>query len=82
MSAQLIAERNIVEIPKILRGSWFSWEGRSKLTVLDVKTMSDHGKIVDLQRNGSDYTIIFKDRNCYYCVKAYPRYFQFITKYV
>lgn len=36
--------------------------------------MSEHGKIVDLQRNGSDYTLIFKDRNCYYCVKAYPRY--------
>lgn len=66
--------RDGIEIPKILRGSWFSWEGRPVTTVLDVNKMSDHGRIVKLERNGSDYTMIFQDRACYYCIKAFTRY--------
>ena len=72
-NAQRIQETRSVEIPKILRGSWFSWEGYSKLTVLDAKKMSEHGSIIDLQRNGSDYVMVFKDRSCYYCIKAFTR---------
>lgn len=71
--SQRIQEARSVEIPKILRGSWFSWEGENKLTVLDVKSMTNHGKIIDLSRNGSDYVMIFKDRSCYYCIKAFTR---------
>lgn len=67
------AQRGI-EIPKILRGSWFSWEGRPVTTVLDVNKMSDHGRIIKVERNGSDYTMIFQDRACYYCIKAFTRY--------
>lgn len=66
-------QRKSVEIPMILRGSWFSWEGEPKTTVLDVNKMSDHGQIIKIERNGSDYTMIFKDRNCYYCIKAFTR---------
>lgn len=32
---QRIQEARTVEVPKILRGSWFSWEGYSKLSELN-----------------------------------------------
>lgn len=66
-------EQRGIEIPQILRGSWFSWEGRPVTTVLDVTKMSNHGKLAKIARNGSDYTMIFKDRNCFYCIKAFTR---------
>ncbi|KAL7020578.1 hypothetical protein ACKWTF_011577 [Chironomus riparius] len=65
--------RDGIEIPKILRGSWFSWEGKPITTTLDVNKMSDHGRIIKVERNGSDYTMIFQDRACYYCIKAFTR---------
>lgn len=67
-------EQRGIEIPQILRGSWFSWEGKPVTTVLDVTKMSNHGKLAKIARNGSDYTMIFKDRTCYYCIKAFTRY--------
>jgi hypothetical protein len=63
-----------VEVPKILRGSWFAWIGRPETLIIDAKQISNHGEIMKLARNGSDFTMIFKDRNCYYCIKAFTRY--------
>lgn len=63
-------------MPQILRGSWFSWEtGKPTQTVIDDVTMSKRGECINLERDGADYTFVFKDfnRNCYHCVKTYPR---------
>ncbi|XP_058065303.1 uncharacterized protein LOC131214967 [Anopheles bellator] len=61
-------------IPKILQGSWFSWEtGNPTLTVLDDHTMSDRGEIIRMERVGSNYTFIFRGKRCYHCVHAFPR---------
>lgn len=62
-------------IPEILRGSWFSWEqGRPLTTVLDATTMSLRGRCIHLERDASDYTLIFKDnKNCYHCVQGFVR---------
>lgn len=63
-------------MPQILRGSWFSWEtGNPTQTVIDDISMSKRGECVTLERDGADYTFVFKDftRPCYHCVKTYPR---------
>jgi len=62
-------------IPEILRGSWFSWEtGRPLTTVLDATTMSQRGRCIYSERDGGDYTFIFKDsKNCHHCVRALVR---------
>lgn len=63
-------------MPQILRGSWFSWEtGKPTQTVIDDISMSSRGECINLERDGADYTFVFKDftRNCYHCVKTYPR---------
>lgn len=67
-------QRNPVEVPQILRGSWFSWEGKPITTVLDVTKMNNR-YLLKLERNGSDYSMIFRDpSNCYVCIKAFTRY--------
>lgn len=63
-------------MPQILRGSWFSWEtGKPTLTVVDDVSMSRYGDCETFIRDGADYTFVFKPptRNCYYCLKTYPR---------
>ena len=62
-------------IPLILRGSWFSWEnGRNTLTELNADTMTKRGHCVNVkEENHVNYTFVFQDSKCYYCVKFIVR---------
>lgn len=64
-------------LPKILQGTWFSWEtGTPTITTIDQTTMTNKGVCHTYEKDdNSDYTIVFKSvrDNCYYCVKTYPR---------
>lgn len=49
-------------MPKILQGSWFSWEtGQPTLTTIDQDSWNNQRKCHSVQRNGSDYTLIMKE---------------------
>lgn len=64
-------------MPQILRGSWFSWElGKPTITIIDDVSMAKRGDCISFERDGADYTFVFKDardKSCYHCVKTYPR---------
>lgn len=62
-------------IPNILRGSWFSWEnGRNISTELNADTMTHRGHCVNAkEENHVNYTFVFQDTKCYYCVKLMVR---------
>lgn len=71
-------------MPKILQGSWFSWEtGRPTLTVIDVTTMSNRGVCVNYTREAADYTFVLKEtkKTCYHCIKTFPRTVNVFEKY-
>ncbi|XP_035896884.1 uncharacterized protein LOC118505337 [Anopheles stephensi] len=77
-----VTARSNFTIPKILQGSWFSWEtGRPTLTVLDDHSMSDRGELVNMERVGSNYTFIFRSKKCYHCVHAFPRTVNIFEKF-
>uniref|UniRef100_A0A182NG79 Uncharacterized protein n=1 Tax=Anopheles dirus TaxID=7168 RepID=A0A182NG79_9DIPT len=77
-----VTARSNFTIPKILQGSWFSWEtGKPTLTVLDDHSMSDRGDLLNMVREGSNYTFIFRGKRCYYCVHAFPRTLNIFEKY-
>ncbi|KAJ4450132.1 hypothetical protein ANN_01539 [Periplaneta americana] len=62
-------------IPIIIRGSWFSWEnGRNTLTEINADTMSRKGYCIDVKEEFHvNYTFVFQDSKCYYCVKLLVR---------
>lgn len=64
-------------IPKILQGSWFSWEsGLPTQTVIDARQMSKRGYCLTMERlHGDVYSFVFEDRSkgCYHCVKTFIR---------
>ena len=71
-------------IPNILKGSWFSWEsGQKTITEIDGTTMTNRGTCVNVVQHGSDYTLVFENRNegCYHCVKTFPRTLNVFEKY-
>uniref|UniRef100_A0A182W2K8 Uncharacterized protein n=1 Tax=Anopheles minimus TaxID=112268 RepID=A0A182W2K8_9DIPT len=77
-----VTARSNFTIPKILQGSWFSWEvGRPTLTVLDDHSMSERGEIINMVREGSNYTFIFSGKKCFHCVHAFPRTLNIFEKY-
>lgn len=70
-------------MPKILQGSWFSWEnGQPRQTIIDHNSMSHYGKCDSFTKDGADYAFIFKSSTdaCYRCVKTYPRSFNVFEK--
>ncbi|XP_043477795.1 uncharacterized protein LOC122508478 [Leptopilina heterotoma] len=62
-------------IPTVIRGSWFSWEtGQNTLTEINAETMSDRGYCVNvIEEYHVNYTFVFKNNNCYHCVKLLVR---------
>lgn len=61
--------------PKIIRGSWFSWEnGENTLTEINDHSMNRLGECVDVKDDYHvNYTLVFKRNNCYTCVKFLVR---------
>ncbi|XP_067007041.1 uncharacterized protein udt [Anabrus simplex] len=62
-------------IPTKIRGSWFSWEnGRNTLTEIDATRMSSKGYCVAMKEElYVNYTFVFKQEQCYNCVKFLVR---------
>ncbi|XP_044739169.1 uncharacterized protein LOC123300633 [Chrysoperla carnea] len=61
-------------VPLIIRGSWFSWEGRNTLTELNADTMTGRGHCVLIKEDYHvNYTMVFKNNRCYTCVKFLVR---------
>lgn len=62
-------------IPPVIRGVWFSWEnGQPTQTELTHIEMSSRGRCVDmLDEFHTNYTFVFKNNNCYHCVKFLVR---------
>ncbi|SPP83044.1 uncharacterized protein LOC117585283 [Drosophila guanche] len=79
-----IEQRNCI-IPKILQGSWFSWEvGLPTQTVIDATSMSSRGYCINYQRHrGDEYSFVFKERtkDCYHCVNTKIRTVNVFEKY-
>lgn len=78
------------DIPKVLQGTWFSWEvGEPTTTTIDDWSYERQGpkqgrhriECVASNRNGSDHTLIFKGSECYTCVKAFPRTLNVFEKF-
>ncbi|EAT41654.1 AAEL006740-PA [Aedes aegypti] len=78
------------DIPKVLQGTWFSWEvGEPTTTTIDEWSYERQGpkqgrqrtECVASSRNGSDHTLIFKGSECYTCVKAFPRTLNVFEKF-
>lgn len=72
-------------IPKILQGSWFSWEsGEPTQTIIDAKQMNRRGYCISMERHhGDEYSFVFKERgaNCYHCVKTFIRTLNVFEKF-
>lgn len=72
-------------IPKILQGSWFSWEsGNPTPTVIDASQMSRRGFCVAMEKHhGDEYSFVFKEQtvNCYHCVKTFIRTLNVFEKF-
>lgn len=72
-------------IPKILQGSWFSWEvGLPTLTVIDATSMTRRGNCLDMtKQRGDEYSFVFKERaaNCYHCVRVLVRTLNVFEKF-
>lgn len=69
-------EQNRCIIPRILQGSWFSWEtGYPTQTVIDATSMSRRGVCITMSGHGDEYSFVFKERsaNCYHCVHTVIR---------
>ncbi|EDS36537.1 conserved hypothetical protein [Culex quinquefasciatus] len=77
-------------IPKILQGTWFSWEfGEPTATTIDARSYERQGptqgrvwtECVDSEKVGSNHTFILKGADCYSCVKAFPRTLNVFEKF-
>ncbi|XP_002137422.3 uncharacterized protein udt isoform X1 [Drosophila pseudoobscura] len=79
-----IEQRNCI-IPKILQGSWFSWEtGLPTQTVIDATSMSSRGYCINYMRHhGDEYSFVFKEKtkDCYHCVNTKIRTLNVFEKY-
>lgn len=69
-------------IPFVMRGTWFSFEkGSNTITDIDDTYMTKHGTCVAIQVYRSDYkALLFKDRECYYCVRFHIRTVNILQK--
>ena len=69
-------------IPIIVRGKWFSRENNVNNHVdINDKFMTDRGECVDIRdRFHVNYTMVFKNHKCYYCVKIIVRTFNVLEK--
>ncbi|XP_065088126.1 uncharacterized protein udt [Ochlerotatus camptorhynchus] len=85
-----VGAQNRCEIPKVLQGTWFSWEvGEPTSTAIDEWSYERQGpkqgrhkiECIESARNGSDHTFIFKGSECYVCVKAFPRTLNVFEKF-
>lgn len=88
--AAAVGAQNRCEIPKVLQGTWFSWEvGEPTSTAIDEWSYERQGpkqgrhkiECIESARNGSDHTFIFKGSECYVCVKAFPRTLNVFEKF-
>lgn len=72
-------------IPKILQGSWFSWEsGLPTQTVIDARKMSNRGFCIAMEKHhGDEYSFVFEDRgrDCFHCVKTFIRTLNVFEKF-
>ncbi|KAL9891396.1 uncharacterized protein LOC119638746 [Glossina fuscipes] len=84
-SLNRLENRRHCSIPKILQGSWFSWEtGLPTQYVIDATSMSRRGYCIDMQKQQSDeYLFVFKERtvDCFHCVKTFVRTLNVFEKY-
>lgn len=62
-------------IPFKIRGSWFSWEnGQNTLTEFNADSMTKKGHcIASLEEYHVNYTFVFQNQYCYFCVKILVR---------
>lgn len=71
-------ERNSLSctIPPVVRGKWFSWEGKETFTEFDGNSMFQKGRCIDMKEEFHvNYTFVFSNEQnkCYYCVKILVR---------
>lgn len=69
------------EIPHVIRGAWFSWEGKKVNTEINAEYMTDRGKCILMEEHERlNYTLIFKKNMCYHCVKLIVRTINVLEK--
>ncbi|KAK6621744.1 hypothetical protein RUM44_001551 [Polyplax serrata] len=75
VAAQLNYHHEECSIPVIIRGSWFSWEnGQNTLTEFNADSMTRRGRCIAVKDDYHvNYTFVFKDNYCYFCVKILVR---------
>ncbi|KAL0277851.1 UNVERIFIED_CONTAM: hypothetical protein PYX00_004986 [Menopon gallinae] len=62
-------------VPVVVRGAWFSFEnGQNTLTEFDPETMSGRGRCIAMKEEFHvNYTFVFQNEFCYFCVKILVR---------
>lgn len=62
-------------IPFIIRGSWFSWEnGENTLTEFNADSLTRRGRCIAMTNDYNvNYTFVFQNENCFFCVKILVR---------
>jgi len=66
---------SLCEVPVIIQGKWFSREnGVNTITKFDERTMERKGECIEiLNTNNDNYTFVFGDATCRYCVRLFVR---------
>ncbi|XP_077549951.1 protein undicht [Haemaphysalis longicornis] len=74
--------RGRCSIPQTLQGEWYSKEaGDDTYTTIDDNRMSNRGNCLHLvNRNNDNFTIIFENNDCYYCVRIFVRTLNVLEK--
>jgi hypothetical protein len=77
-------DRNRVDVtvPYVIRGQWFSREKNvNTYTTFDGNTMSGRGYLVEIgQEFHVNYTMIFRQDNCFHCVRIIVRTVNILEK--
>ena len=62
-------------VPLVVRGTWFSWEnGQNTLTEFNADSMTRRGRCIAMKDDYHvNYTFIFQNNHCYFCVKILVR---------
>ncbi|KAK0166834.1 hypothetical protein PV327_004316 [Microctonus hyperodae] len=75
-------DESTCQIPKVVRGSWFSWElGKPTLTEINAETMTNRGSCLTMKELVRlQYTFIFQKDTCYHCVRLTVRTINVLEK--
>uniref|UniRef100_T1J8A6 Uncharacterized protein n=1 Tax=Strigamia maritima TaxID=126957 RepID=T1J8A6_STRMM len=70
------------DIPKVIRGHWFSREnGVNTVTEFDSNSMTNRGTCLDISNTNNDnFTFVFQMNNCYSCVRILVRTINLVEK--